>query len=374
MQYLFVIVAFVAIFVNFIMANPSGSAQNATASAKIEKSVKGASTGVGTTEIQGSTPGFLLNTFITSGPEEGEVIYKTNKVVFKFSGITTLAPQNEISYETKVIGLDSGWQSNSSGERVVGFPVSNKEYTFLVRAKVNGYYDSTPAQRTFRIKVSDNYGKIKISSISLKSIILSVNLGKGENLNISGWKIVGRRGEFVIPQAVKTYPWTSAAAEDTLVVNGESIYIQNAANPFATNLVFKPNKCFAYLYLNSSGTSFPSSYTKICPQINEENVCNFSASCRKLILRLNSCSQPAFSITDDPSCWEYIKDYVAKNLNYNGCVNNYIRDSDFWGSTWYVYTNFLPTCECGDSTIYLYDQNGFLVDKYERYNSGCCPN
>jgi hypothetical protein len=356
MQYLFVIVAFVAIIANFIVTNPSGIGQNATASTKIEKSVKGASTGVGTTGTQESTPGLLIDTFINSGPEDGEVVYKTNKIVFKFSGITTLWQEN-ISYETKIIGLDSGWQSNSSGERVVEFPESNKEYTFLVRAKVDGYYDSTPAQRTFQIKVSDNYGKIGISGISLKSISLSVNLSRGENLDISGWKIVSRSGEFVIPQSVKIYPWTSASAENTLVVSGESIYIQKAVSPLGTSLTFKPNKCFGYM-------SVPGfSYSRICPRINADDLCNFNPSCRELILRLNSCSQPVFSRTDYPFCSEYVDDYVVKNLNYSGCVNNYAKDSDFFGSTWYIYTNFLPTCECGVDTIYLYDQNGFLVDK-----------
>lgn len=368
MQYLFLFVAFVAVFANYILFGQSGNAQNAqnaTSSPKIEKSIKGASTGVGTIETQEPASGFLLDTFIISGPAEGEVIYKINKVVFKFSGITTLVQGNAVSYETKIIGLDSQWQSNNSGERVVEFPASNKEYTFLVRAKVGGYYDSTPAQRTFLIKVSDNYGKIGISSISLKSISLGVNLREGENLNISGWKIVGKDREFIIPKAAKIYPFSSLMQpENTFVVNSETIYIQNAVSPLATSLAFKPNKCFGYL--SSYSSNFPFSYSKICPRVNEDDMCNFSPSCWQIILSLNSCSQPAFTAIDYPYCWEYISDYASKNLNYDGCISNYIKDKDFFGSTWYVYTaSSLPVCSCGNDTIYLYDQDGFLVSKLD---------
>ncbi|MFH1401783.1 MAG: hypothetical protein ABIG40_02370 [Parcubacteria group bacterium] len=365
MQYLLFFVAAVAIFANYFLTSESGNLQNkqeATLPPTIEKSIKGASTGAGTE----SAPGFLLDTFIASGPDEGEVVYNLNKVVFKFSGISTLAQGNGVSYETKIIGLDSQWQPNSSGERVVEFPASSKEYTFLARTKAGGYYDTTPARRTFQIKVPDNYGKVRISGISLKSINLTVNLKKGENLNISGWKIVSKNGEFVIPQAAKIYPFSnSGSAENTFVASGESIYIKNDISPLGTSLAFKPNKCFGYL--GSYSSNFPFSYSKICPRIDEDDICNFSPSCRALILRLNSCSQPAFSTVEYPFCWEYVSDYTSKNLNYNGCINNYIRDSDFFGSTWYIYTSFLPVCDCGDDTVYLYDQNGFLVAKRD-YN------
>jgi hypothetical protein len=216
----------------------------------------------------------------------------------------------------------------------------------------------------FAVKLSDNYGKISISGISLKSINLTANLRQGESLNISGWKIVGKNREFVLPQAAKIYPF-SGAPVNTLVVSGENIYIQTDVSPLGTSLAFKPNKCFGYL--GPSSANFPYSYQKICPRINENDICNFSEACRQLILSLNSCTQPAFSMTEYPYCWEYISDYVSKNLNYSSCVNNYVKDSDFFGSTWYVYTNFLPICDCGDDTIYLYDRYGLLVAKQD-YN------
>jgi hypothetical protein len=362
MQYIFIFVALVVILVSFIVSSPSSNSVVETT----PQETKNVIITKANSEKQEPTPGFLIDTYITAGPKEGEIISQTNKIVFKFWGGTDQAIKGDISYETKIIGLDSKWQSNTSGERTVNLSsAGSKEYTFLVRTKADGFYDATPASITFKVVTSDNFGKVKISGISASSISLNENLAKGKSLNITGWKIKGRGGEFVIPEGVELYSGFLTDTENIILKDGQTVNIQSAHSPFISNNAFIPNKCFGYL--NNTGFS----YSKICPQIKEEEVCNFSEACRNAILKLNSCSRPdsskLSSLTYDPSCQAYINDYTNTNLSYSGCVSNFAKDKDFFKSAWYVYSGFSIACKssCGEDTIYLYDKAGLLVDKKE---------
>ncbi|MFH1894616.1 MAG: hypothetical protein ABH813_01815 [Patescibacteria group bacterium] len=384
MQYLFAFVAFVAIFANYILINPSGSAQNAQnapSSPKIEKAVSGISTIsvinattriTKTQESQKLAPGFLIDTFITSGPKDGQAISTTSKIVFKFNGITTPAQEGKISYETKIIGLDSKWQSVNSNERTVEFPAGNRGYTFLVRSKVGGFYDLTPAETTFSVKNSPDLGKIKISGVYINSIILSPNLASGQSIDITGWKIAGKDNTFVIPLGIEMYLGTSVSFGDIFAEQGEQIYIQGTSTPpYPLNKAFKPNKCFGYLPAFSRGNPL-FSYSKICPSIDRNDICDFNKTCQNVILQLRNCNLPGtsqlFAIKDDQDCQNYVNNYIYKNLNYSGCLANYSKDQNFLTNRWYIFSGFDISCKSGKNIIYLFDKDGLLVDKYD---SGC---
>ena len=325
-------------------------------------------------EKQKQNPVFLIDTFITSGPANGEIISQTNRVVFEFKG--TIVPENKgaMSFETKVEGLDKNWQSISSGKRTIDFPAGNHEYVFLVRAKVNNSYDQTPAIVKFTIKTSPYFQKVKISSLSKDSISLNTYLQDEEKINITGWKIKsGKGGELTIPQGAEVYSGISTANSDILIKKYDSIYIQSKSIPFGSNnRVFRPNKCFGYL-AESYGSTFPLSYGKVCPKINRDEICYFSKKCQDSILQLQSCRRFDFSknpqITYDSSCIEYIRNYISQYLNYEGCLNYYLKDENFLEKKWYIFAGYSIMCRCGKDTIYLYDKDGLLVDKrdYEQY-------
>src|SRR3989338_9160871 len=125
---------------------------------------------------------FTLDTVITAGPQEKESIANT-QVTFEFLGsIDPLATQGSILFESKLQGVDADWVVTQK-TRTLTLPAGPKEYTLLVRSKLNNVVDQTPASRTFSISVSPYFQKILISSMSTavpSLITLRANLKQEE--------------------------------------------------------------------------------------------------------------------------------------------------------------------------------------------------
>lgn len=317
--------------------------------------------------LESRKPAILIDTQITSGPENDEIIDGTNEVTFEFKGMVPANLQREISFDTKVEGLDANWINNISDKRVITFSAGAQKYTFSVRTKVNGIVDATPAKRTFKVSLSPYFGKVKISGISQSSITLTNNLAQGEKINITNWRVKGMRGEIIIPQGTELYLSNYPLLKnDIFIKQYDTVYISSDYSPFGINKNFRPNKCFGYLkdYYTSN---FPFSFSKICPQINCEEIRYFSESCQSAIRQLQNCFSLNYSnypqISFDSSCQAYLENYTAKYLNYDGCIQNYSKDKDFFQNTWYIYAGYSIFCKCSDN-LYLYDQNGLLADKY----------
>jgi hypothetical protein len=117
-------------------------------------------------EEKSPTSSASIDTFIKYGPLEKEIIEDTNRVVFEFGAkVSAEETEGQISFETKIEGVDPDWQETFSNEREIDLPRGVGEYTFLVRAKINNIVDPTPAKRTFKIKVSPYFEKVKISNL-----------------------------------------------------------------------------------------------------------------------------------------------------------------------------------------------------------------
>lgn len=315
-------------------------------------------------------PTLLIDTYIISGPKEGEAIGDTNKVTFEFRGaVSPKELENKLTFETKIEGFDENWEKTSSQKREIYLPQGPKEYTFLVRAKINDSVDSTPAKRTFKINTSPYFGKVKISSISSQAssrpslITLSTYLKNEEEMNITGWQIKGRKGSFVIPGGIeKYYPgYNPVPTESIFVKRGDIIYLSGASNPLGRGRNFRPNKCLGYL---ANYYDFPIPLPKNCPKPESEEISHLDFCCQEFILALPRCKVPDYSgnlrISTDSECTSYLTD----NFNYADCYMKYSRDEDFTGENWHIYMNFdfVVTNDC--DTLYLRDQNGLLVDKY----------
>ncbi len=316
-------------------------------------------------------PKVYIDTYIKYGPGEEEVINETNKVEFEYGAI--LSPEDtegSIVFETKVEGLED-WKETYNQKRTVTFPPGVKEYTFLVRAKIKykDIIDPTPASKTFKINISPYFGKIKISSISHASINLNSYLNEEEKINITGWQIKGKKGKITIPKGRELFILGNSLPDKNIYVKrGDQVYLRSDSNPFKVNIAFRPNQCFGYLvsYYDSIRVF---SGGKICPSADQDEICNFSSNCRSLISSLTSSCRPIsysnnLSLTYDSTCQSYIDNYIARNLNYEGCIENYYKNENFLAKTWYFFAGFDITCRCGD-TIYLYDKNGLLVDSYD---------
>jgi len=315
-------------------------------------------------------PAISVNTYITSSPEEGEVIDETNKVTFEFKAkVSPEETEGRIIFETKIEGFDEDWKDTSSNQRIVNFPSGPKEYTFLVRAKIEDVIDQTPAKRTFKINTSPYFGKIKISSVSPQTssrpslITLSTYLKNEEEINITGWQIKGRKGSFVIPGGIEKYSpyYNPVPTESIFIERGDIIYLSGGSNPLGRDRNFRPNKCLGY-FANYHDFSIP--LPKNCPKPTSEEISHLDPCCQEFILRMRTCEAPdysqSYSVARDSEC----VDYLNENFNYGGCYRNYSRDEDFIGNNWHIYMNrdFLVSDDC--DTLYLRDQNGLLVDKY----------
>jgi hypothetical protein len=273
-------------------------------------------------------------------------------------------------FETKLDGVDTKWQQTSNTKRTITIKPGTYKYTFSVRAKFGNYVDQTPAKRVFYVKISPYYGKVKFNSASHQFINLRAQTNlSSERIDITGWKIKTQRGEITIPRGIELFaPGSSLLDNDIFVKQSEQITIFSAKNPFNVSKGFKSNKCFGYLKDNY--ISWPSSLpadSKICPKIDREKVGYLSKNCQNAIFTLEGCKPLNYSkypqVYSESGCQDYAQTYASNYLNYNGCIQNYSKDKDFYKNYWYAYVGYDIVCNCNEY-IYLYDKNGLLADKY----------
>lgn len=213
--------------------------------------------------------------------------------------------------------------------------------------------------------ISLYFGKVKISGLQAKNsysqglITLSYNLQKGDQINVSGWRVKTRKGEIIVPQAIEKYQsWETP--NDIIIENSGRIYLINGSNPLGQNKNFRLNKCFGY-FLNYY-SFYPSFYTYCSGKPELEEINNLTPYCQEIILRLSNCQIPDYSddlkLTFDDEC----RTYLRENFNYNACFSKNSQDQDFLKNYWYLYTG-RDIVEPLHDTVYLFDQSGRLVDK-----------
>ncbi|MCP6718199.1 MAG: hypothetical protein KJI70_01450 [Patescibacteria group bacterium] len=313
----------------------------------------------------------LIDTYIVSGPEQGEILKNTNSVVFEFdANILSDNLKGKLYFETKVLGFDNDWKKTSAKKRTIVLPSGSNQYTFLVRAKINKTVDLTPAQRAFTLNISPYFKKVKISTIQYEStsrpalITLITNLNQNEEINITGWSIESKNGKIVIPQATEKYYhyYGSHNNEDIIIKKGERIYLSSGYNPLGRDRNFKDNKCMGYL---TNSFDFPVSISKKCPKPTAQEVSHLDPCCQQFILKLKSCQYPDYSEDADVRSDKQCTEYIDENLNNIGCFMNHSQDKYFLGNNWYIYLhgkNILAD-DCYD-TLYLKDKNGLVINTY----------
>lgn len=218
--------------------------------------------------------------------------------------------------------------------------------------------------------VSPFFEKLEISSITTSSyyerpllITLRSRLKKDEKINITGWQIKLRKGSFIIAQGIEKYLpyYDSSAFKDIFISRGDTIYLINDTSPLGQNKNFRPNKCFGYL-LNSF--DFYPSISKKCPLPNRlEEISHLDEDCQEFILDIRRCEIPDYSnnpeIIFDLEC----RNYIDNHFNYMSCLEIHSKEDDFLEDYWYIYFSPDIISKLHDK-IYLYDQNGLLVDEY----------
>ncbi len=320
----------------------------------------------------------LIDTYIVSGPEQGEILKDTNSVVFEFdANILSDSLKGKLYFETKVLGLDNDWKTTKAKKRTITLPSGSNQYIFLVRAKINKTVDLTPAQRSFSLNISPYFNKVNISSARIESssrpslITLKANIKDNETINITNWSIEGSRGKIIIPQGVEKYYhyYNSYTNEDIFIKKGDKIYLSAGYNPLGKEKNFRFNKCMGYL---TSSFDFPITVSKSCPRPTKQDVSHLEPCCQQFILGFRRCEIPDYSenvnVRGDKECIEYMNE----NLNNRACFMNHSQDKDFLGNAWHIYLDGkdIVANDCYD-TFYLKDQNGLVIDVYS-YGKPVC--
>ena len=324
-----------------------------------------------------------IDTFIKFGPNDKEVISETNRVVFEFGAeVSPPDTEGQITFETKIEGFDDNWKETYGSQRTIDLPPGVKEYTFLVRAKINNVVDPFPAKRTFKLNISPYFAKVKISGVTPPDaranpslITLRTEIEENEKINITGWKFEGEYGSFIVPQGIEEFNplIRPLSLKDIIIKEGDRIYISSAVSPLGDkDFNFRTNKCMGYLV---SFSQFPIPISKNCPatQILPSSLTD---CCQEYIFSLGTCQVPTYQGIEK---YELFKDsvclsYMDLNLNYGGCYRNYYRDQNFWENQWHIYLNRAEKeiMDINVDTIYLRDRSGLLIDKYSYGGTGCC--
>ncbi len=228
-------------------------------------------------------------------------------------------------------------------------------------------------------KRSPYYGKINMSNISGRNnpdpnkeyIKLSVNLREGEQVKLTGWYLKSEvTNYFVIIGKAALLPFPSTHTESDIVLkDGDKVILTKGFSPIGIS--FRTNKCTGYFEENR--TFYPG-LSKQCPLPINDQLPRFSSiedrndECLNLIKRVPRCTtRDNEYIRDLPdtvssSC----KTYLKTQINYNSCVSQHLKDTDFPGTEYRVYLNKFGTLWKKErEKISLYDQNGLVVDSID---------
>ncbi len=281
------------------------------------------------------------------------------------NGLWLVSKEQSAQSSNWLSNLLSGSETDSnSGNSTASTDYSNNSNSGPSNNYIPG--TSTPKkEEPAKPVISPYYGLAEIQSVKAENsyhvslITLSVRPRQGENINITGWTVKTRRGGAIIPQAMEYYQ-SSYIPHNIIIREYNTIYLIGAKSPLGSDRSFRLNTCFGYL--SKSRNFYPSVYTS-CPKLELEELYHLKPYCQDFLLRSYGCKMPDYSedfkVSTDSQCVEYILDYFT----YSGCYKNHYQEDNFLYDYWYVYLN-RNIVEPLHDVIYLYDQNGLLIDEY----------
>lgn len=239
---------------------------------------------------------------------------------------------------------------------------------------VGSYLQSFSGGSNITYSRSPYFGKVKIAAVSglfsdsLPSAKFQIQLVSylysGENLNITGWRIKGNKGdEIIIPQAINVYDYYSTSEGD-IMLNGVSyVYIFSGTSPIARNL--RLNKCTGYL---NNLYTFNPPLPRSCPSLISRNeITHLAGFCQDIILSLGSCQVVSGALSNSLPGTNEGNDCRAflNKISPRACFDKYRGNPDFLSNDWRIWFNrniFLLDPRHDD--VRLLDRQGLLVDEY----------
>lgn len=211
-------------------------------------------------------------------------------------------------------------------------------------------------------QLSPHFKKVRLSSVrgatprSNSVISLSgSNIPEGESINITNWRIEGKKSSQFIPKAVNVYEPNGLTPETEIFLKRRHyVYIYSSESPIGKNL--RLNKCIGFL---ENTVDFNPSLPRNCPRPDSNEVANFSDECYRYVRTLSSCELPESNILlpqNDYGCKLFLN-----NINYKGCFEDYRGEDDFLSREWRIWTGAKFFVSVKDE-IKLFDSQGLLVD------------
>jgi hypothetical protein len=267
---------------------------------------------------------------------------------------------------------------------LVLFVLIGLSYGHVKNPATNTNTTNTPGNTTSSVNTSGNsptgqspfYNKIRMSNIfksydndpGREYITLSINLDKGEKVNITGWYLKSDVTNYFVSigkAALLPIPFTQTLS-DVILKKGDRVYLTKGFSPIGIS--FRTNKCTGYFEENRT---FTPDLPMECPMPIDEKLPTFSDDydsndkCLDTIERIPRCTTVGSSFTRNlpdivtSSC----KTYMTEQINYNTCVNLHAGDADFYGNEYRIYLNkFGPLWRTRSDKISLYDSNNLVVD------------
>ena len=219
-------------------------------------------------------------------------------------------------------------------------------------------------------QLSPYYQKVRLSSVSrgtvsgnkaVTQIALRADSSLKEEINITGWKMKGNKGDWVVvPQAINDLNPLRFWNEGDIIVNsGHYVYLYRASSPMVRS--FRLNKCTGYF---NEFYKFAPSLPNNCPGIDRDETISFTGKCQNIIASLGRCRVPTsnqlndYSVLGESACRAYLDE-----INYRGCYNRYHSDVDFLSKEWRIWLNKSIGFDPLHDRILLFDKNGLLVDE-----------
>jgi len=336
----------------------------------------------------------FIDTFVLKGPA---LIIEDNNVTFEIQGVDYSNKSKYFYFQIQLWPIEKDWQDWSSSKKTYyNLPKGPNFYIFKARAiNDKGQYDLSPASYFFYTKISPFYKDISIYPFYDGSGFRLTNYSD-KDIKVSGWNLRSSLINFKIPKAIKDYhPNEKLRKEEDIILKPSdrlvvsTVYESITSTPIGLKdppfsplgINFLGNKCFIYLNKNYVNLNYPAYF---CDSLNlsSEDLLNLvlrgqiSRSCAVKIQRVGCGGLSSYDyqrFQDDLYCLAIVEDW----FNYNSCYQRNRNNKDFFEKEWRVY--FDPRSDLDKQErrtlrrifhqrfekIYLYDENGFLVNYYE---------
>lgn len=199
----------------------------------------------------------------------------------------------------------------------------------------------------------------------LEYATLRANLGPGEEVNITGWKLksVVTGNEFVIGNGVNIPSFGPRNGEPIVLSRGNRAILANGPSP--VGMSFRINTCTGFF---KEDYNFNPTIPSQCPAPIEDAPPlsgSINNECLDYIESLPRCEVPRRKdIPEDIS--RSCKEYVENNIGYDMCVTHHINDIDFLKPEWRIFSKSARILWLKQrDVVRLLDNYGRIVDTYE---------